>query len=70
MWDATATGNETRSPHKKQVWRARLIGLAGALILVALYFGTVAWLGQGLAEQMRAGVRTVEPGTLVLDRES
>lgn len=75
MWQANATANdatanETRSPLIKPAWRVRLIGLTVALLLVAAYFGTVAWFGQGLAADMRAGVRTVEPGSLVLDTES
>ncbi len=69
MWQQTATGNETRSPLPRQSWRLRLIGLTVALILVAAYFGTVAWIGQGLADDMRGRVRTLEPGALVLDTE-
>lgn len=70
MWQATATDLETKSALTKQAWRLRLIGLTIALILVGTYFGSVAWFGQSLAADMRAGVRTLEPGALVLDTES
>ena len=38
--------------------RSRLIGLAGAVVMVSLYFGGVVWIGSDLAADMKAGTRT------------
>lgn len=70
MWQTIATDLETKPAPTSQAWRLRLIGLTIALLVVGTYFATVAWFGQSLAEDMRAGVRTLEPGSLILDTES
>jgi hypothetical protein len=50
--------------------RGRMIGLAGALVGVLLWFGTVVWLGHDLAAGVKAGTREVTAGMMVRDSES
>jgi hypothetical protein len=49
--------------------RGRVVGLAGVLVMTAAYFGTVVWLGNGLAEDMKAGTRQITAGQMVPDSE-
>ena len=49
--------------------RARLIGLAGAVVMVTLYFGGVVSIGNELAADMKAGTREVTAGMTVPDLE-
>ena len=49
--------------------RARLMGLAGGLVMVTLYFGGVVWIGSDLAADMKAGTREVTAGMMVPDLE-
>lgn len=49
--------------------RGRLVGLAGALVMVSLYFGGVVWIGSDLAADMKAGTRQVTAGMMVPDLE-
>jgi hypothetical protein len=49
--------------------RGRLVGLAGAVVMVGLYFGGVVWVGQDLAADMKAGTREVTAGMMVPDLE-
>ena len=49
--------------------RSRLIGLAGAVVMVSLYFGGVVWIGSDLAADMKAGTREVTAGMMVPDLE-
>lgn len=47
--------------------RGRLIGLAGGLVGVTLWFGTVVWFGSDLAADVKAGTREVTAGMMVPD---
>lgn len=49
--------------------RGRLLGIAGALVMVSAYFGTVVWIGNDLAADMKAGTREVTAGMMVPDLE-
>lgn len=49
--------------------RGRMIGLAGALVGVTLWFGTVVWFGSDLAADVKAGTREVTAGMMVPDSE-
>ena len=49
--------------------RAKKLGLAGALVMVTAYFGTVVWVGQDLAASVKAGTREIAPGMMVPDSE-
>lgn len=49
--------------------RGRLLGFAGALVMVGAYFGTVVWIGNDLAADMKAGTREVTAGMMVPDLE-
>jgi hypothetical protein len=55
-----------RFPH---FTRGRLLGFAGALVMVGAYFGTVVWIGNDLAADMKAGTREVTAGMMVPDLE-
>ncbi len=50
-------------------WRSRLVILAVLLTAIGIYAAGLVWFGQGLAEDMRAGVREVQAGVLIPDRE-
>ena len=50
--------------------RGRVIGVAGALVGVTLWFGTVVWFGHDLAADVKAGTREVTAGMMVPDSES
>lgn len=50
--------------------RGKLLGLAGALVMGAMYFGTVVWVGQDLAASVKAGTREIPAGIVVADSES
>jgi len=49
--------------------RAKLLGLAVSLAMTVAWFGTVVWLGNDLAADMKAGTRTISPGMMVPDSE-
>jgi len=49
--------------------RARVIGLASAVVMMTLYFGGVVSIGQELAADMKAGTREVTAGMTVPDME-
>ena len=49
--------------------RGKMLGLAGALVMVTAYFGTVVWLGNDLAASVKAGTREIAPGMMVPDSE-
>lgn len=70
MWQGTIKGDDTGSRDSKPVWRLRYIAAAIALFLAVVYFVSLLWFGRGLAEEVRAGVRPIEQGALVMDRES
>lgn len=50
--------------------RGRVIGVAGALVGVTLWFGTVVWFGHDLAADVKAGTREVTAGMMVPDSGS
>ena len=50
--------------------RGRKLGVAGALVGVTLWFGTVVWFGSDLAADVKAGTREIAPGMMVPDSES
>ena len=52
-----------------QFTRGRLLGFAGALVMVGAYFGGVVWVGSDLAADMKAGTREVTAGMMVPDLE-
>jgi hypothetical protein len=62
---------ETPSSRQRlpRLTRGRLIGFAGALLMVSAYFGTVVWIGSDLAADMKAGTREVTAGMMVPDLE-
>ena len=59
----------TVRPMRFSFTRGRMIGVAGALVGVTLWFGTVVWLGSDLAADVKAGTREVTPGMMVPDSE-
>lgn len=50
-------------------WRSRLVVFAVLTTAISVYLGGIVWFGQGLAEDMRAGVREVRPGVLIVEQE-
>jgi hypothetical protein len=60
-----------QSQHSLQIarWRSRFFVIAFMTIAVSIYLLGIAWFGQGLAEDMRAGVREVRPGALIAEHE-
>lgn len=56
-WDRPASGNS----------RWVIIGVLS--MAFAVYVGGIFWFGQGLAEDVRAGVREVRSGVVIPDME-
>jgi hypothetical protein len=50
-------------------WRSRIVVFAVLTTAISVYLGGIVWFGQGLAEDMRAGVREVRPGVLIVEQE-
>jgi hypothetical protein len=57
-------------PQRFAFTRGRILGVAGALVGVTLWFGTVVWFGHDLAAGVKAGTREVTAGMMVPDSES
>jgi len=49
--------------------RAKRLGLAFSLVATVAWFGTVVWLGNDLAADVKAGTRTITAGMMVPDSE-
>jgi hypothetical protein len=50
-------------------WRSRLLVAGVMSTALAIYLAGIVWFGQGLAEDVRAGVREVPAGVLIPDLE-
>lgn len=50
-------------------WRSRAVVATILGGFLAVYIAGIFWFGEGLAEDMRAGVREVHAGVLVPDQE-
>jgi hypothetical protein len=60
-----AFARHATTPH----WHSRLV-IAGLMTLaLGIYVAGIFWFGQGLAEDVRAGVREVRAGALIPDME-
>jgi hypothetical protein len=50
-------------------WRSRLVMIGIVLSAIVIYVAGIVWFGQGLAEDMRSGLREVRAGSLIGERE-
>lgn len=50
-------------------WRSRAVIATILGGLLAVYIAGIFWFGEGLAEDVRAGVREVQAGVLIPDHE-
>lgn len=50
-------------------WYSRLVVAGVMATALSVYVGGIFWFGQGLADDMRAGVREVPAGVLIRDLE-
>jgi hypothetical protein len=64
-----AASVQTLHAHQLARWRSRFFVIALMTIAVSIYLLGIAWFGQGLAEDMRAGMREVRPGVMIADHE-
>lgn len=50
-------------------WYSRLVVAGVMTTALSVYVGGIFWFGQGLADDVRAGVREVPAGVLIRDLE-
>lgn len=55
--------------HAESHWRSRAVIAAILCSFLAVYIAGIFWFGEGLAEDVRAGVREVHAGALIPDQE-
>lgn len=70
LQDVNFTANLGTTPVRQRLphfTRGQLLGFAGALVAMSVYFGAVVWIGNDLAADMKAGTREVTAGMMVPD---
>ena len=61
--------HHARNAHETPHWRSRAVIATILGGFLAIYIAGIFWFGEGLAEDVRAGVREVHAGVLVPDQE-
>ena len=61
--------HEHEHEHEGSHWRSRAVIASILCGFLAVYIAGIFWFGEGLAEDVRAGVREVQVGELVPDQE-
>lgn len=58
-----------KRPDTELRWRSRMVVLAVMCSALSIYVGGLYWFGQALADDMRAGIRDVKPGVLIVETD-